>query len=440
MLGGTYHPVDQDLFLRFFRTGHILGAVAVAVYWGPKGPQQRSITFSGDIGPCAEDSEHLPFLRFRQHPVACDYAVVESTYGGRKRSAEETDPESRREQLSKLIDRTIDGKGTLILPSFALGRTQDVLFDLHWIVAQNPAKYGCVKYYLDAPTARRIHEVLLPALERTETNGRNGKVRPLWLGKQMFRVFGLEDANPDHVQRVLDIAATTLGISREGAKSRASIGNDIAQAWRPILTIVKDRDELLTEGLAQPCVLVTGSGSCDGGPAQKWLPELLGSPGTTVAMTGYCPPSSVSGQLYALRTTPLGERERHMGHISWASSSSYPIAEIRASIEKLNGYSAHADQEGLLDWLFWLFKERWNASGRTIFIQHGEDTQRTLLMDATKQRASDLGLETSVILPTPTPLWFDLDKGEYEVDRQAEKTALLEKIARLQNELCLLAD
>jgi metallo-beta-lactamase family protein len=74
------------VFLQFFRTSHILGAVSVRLSWGPKGPSQRSIMFSGDLGTNIDGHERFLFLRHLMAPQPSTYAVVESTYGGRART------------------------------------------------------------------------------------------------------------------------------------------------------------------------------------------------------------------------------------------------------------------------------------------------------------------------------------------------------------------
>jgi len=434
LLGDSFHPVDTDLFLRFFRSGHILGAVSVAVYWGERGPGQRSIVFSGDLGPCTEDSENLPFLRFRMHPVACDYAVIESTYGSTVRDAAESGVDARRARLRALLDHTVSGQRTLVLPGFALGRTQDILFDLHWVVAEEPQRYRGLQFYIDAPTAARMHRPMLTALERTESNGANGKVRPLWLGKQLFRWLGLEDSNPAHVAKVLDIVAMTLGVPRKPAAAPEA-GNAVARAWRPLMRPVTDRKALLGSGLPEPAVLVTGSGTCDGGAAASWLPALLQSDKTTVALTGYCAPTSVGGQLLALKATPPTERARHRGTLTWADGRTLPVARVRASTDRLHGYSAHADQTGLVDWLFWNFRDRWHASGRTVFVQHGEDHARRLLVRAVHERAEELGMAVHAVTPDAGTGWYDLDAGGEAVVAATKAASLRAELRRLQMEL-----
>lgn len=436
LLGGTFHPMDQDLFLRFFRTGHVVGAVAVAVHWGKPGPQQRSIVFSGDLGPAAEDEEQLPFLRFRMHPQPCDYAVIESTYGATVRDPATDGIAARHAALRGLLDRTMAQQGALVLPAFALGRTQDILFDLHWIAAADPQRYRDLQFICDAPSAQRMHAPMLEALARTETNGGNGKVRPLWLGKQLFRWLELDDKDPLHVARLLDIIAMTLGLDTSGAP--AAVGNTIARNWRPLMRRIGKRKQELAQGLPTPCVLVTGSGTCDGGPAASWLPLLLDRDTTTVAMTGYCAPASVGGQLFALRTTPPAERARHTGVLAWPDGKEIAIAAIRATIDRVPGYSAHADQAGLLDWLFWNFRDGWHATAGTVFVQHGDDGARAALVQAIDRRAAELGRKVTAIAPAAPDAWFDLDAGGKAIAADSRRADLQLQLERLQRALGLL--
>lgn len=438
LLGGSFHPVDQDLFLRFFRTGHVVGAISVAVHWGPKGPEQRSIVFSGDLGPASEDDEQLPFLRFRMHPQPCDYAVIESTYGATVRDPEANSMAARHAALCALLDRTLAEGGALVLPAFALGRTQDILFDLHWIVASEPERYQGLHFLVDAPGAQRMHAPMLEAFGRTETNGGGGKVRPLWLGKQMARWLALDDKDPVHVARLLDIIAMTLGLER-APTAPATPGNEIARNWRPLMQPVRQRRQMLEQGLPGPCVLVTGSGTCDGGPAAAWLPRLLGAATTTVALTGHCTPGSVGGQLFALRDTPPSQRMRHQGSIDWPDGASMPIAAMHASITRIAGYSAHADQAGLLDWLFWNFRDNWRATAGTVFVQHGEDGARAALQAAIGGRAGALGMDVNAIAPDCASTWFDLDAGGAAIQADARRAEIERQMQELQRALGELA-
>ena len=433
MFFGKLHPLDQDLFVSFYRSGHIVGAVSAVIHWGPpKSVEQRSIAFSGDLGPNQEDLEELPFLRHRMGVPSCEFAVVESTYGSKVRNHDECTAMTRRDQLRRLMDQCLRTGGVLGISAFSLGRTQDVLFDLHWIVAEDPDRYGSMPVFLDSPTARKLHGVILTALERTECNGRKGKVRPLWLGKQMFRWFDLDGTDPEHTARVLEICKMTLGHCESAKPSHKSLGNDISRSWRSVVRPPASRaevDEVIARG---PAVLVFSSGTCDGGPVAHWLPKLLGNARNTIALSGYCHPSTVGGKLLALTNVPKSERRRLSGNLTWHPDASFELAEVRAGVTALQGYSAHADQQGLMKWISddTRIAQRKPLS-RGIFIQHGTDVNRHALCDAINARAADInGLNMHVALPDAESV-FDLDKGGEKVIVEDQLLDLDRQIAQL---------
>lgn len=417
---GHFHPVSEDLFLRFYRSGHIAGAVSVAVHWGPPGtPDQRSIIFSGDLGPNVEDVETLPFLRHRMGVPRHNFAVVESTYGGRIREVESASPENRRARLAALLDRTLETQGTLVIPAFALGRTQDILFDIHWLWAESPQKYARVPVFLDSPSARKINCIAMKALERTETNGRKAKVRPLWLGKQMFRWFGLNPDCTEDVNRLLQICALTLGQASSTASEHPQRGSVLARSWGSVVRPPMPRESVSAELEAGPAVLIVSSGTCDGGPAAYWLPKLLADDRNAVALAGFCSPATVGGRLLNISNLPELERTRLSGELRWAESSMFPEADVRASITQLEGYSAHADQTGLLGWLFGRFDGENVPAGELTFIQHGNDHARKELAKAIEERSVQLTLPMRTSLPSEDDI-FDLELEGQAFDAEAE--------------------
>lgn len=434
-LFGHFHPLDTNLFLRFFRSGHVIGAVSVAIHWGAPGPDQRSIAFSGDLGPNVEDHEGLPFLRHRMYAGSNDFAVIESTYGGTVRTTQQSDPAHRRAQLRSLLDQTVSRSGSLIIPAFALGRVQDVLFDLHWIVAECPDRYKGVEFHIDAPSARRMNGVVLEALRRTENNGKNGKVRPLWLGKQMFRWFELDDKDTAHVQTVLDICHMTLQAEAGEAVTRPACGNAVARAWRPLFRSIANRRQHASNDSVRASVYVVSSGTCDGGPAAWWLPKLITSPNNTVALAGYCSASTVGGQLLSLAQVSPEERRRLTGSLAWPGGTAIPLAEIAADIVALSGYSAHADQTGLIDWMLNHHKDELRLVGKAVFIQHGGDLQREGLAKAIEAKAAMEGVAVRAMTPSDPSLWFDLGKDASEISDEACLREMEDEIARLSREI-----
>ena len=433
---GKPHPVATDLFLRFYRSSHVIGATSVAVYWGPIGDGQRKIIFSGDLGTNLEDRENMPYLRHVMRGAACNFAVLESTYGGRIRNAGVTDAQSRHDRLRELLDRTLAEQGTLILPAFSLGRTQDVIFDLHWVVANDPGRYGNIDFILDSPTAQKIAPVVLKALQRTESNGK-GKVRHLWLGKQMYEWFGLDDRIPEDIHRLLEICRLSLCGSVDEKTTPSERGNMIARSWRSIFRVMEKGKVRKLAPTSKATVLVVSSGSCDGGPSAEWIPDLLRSPRSTIALTGYCAQDSVGGQLLALAASSPSERMRHTGSINWPDRGrSVPIAKIAAQIARLEGYSAHADQVGLVNWL--LGADPTCPHGpvaQTVFLQHGNDQERTALKTAITERATVAGVQIDVSSPADSSRWIDLDAGLNSQPVRKDKAQIRQEIARLEAEL-----
>ena len=389
LLGGALHPVGDDLFINFYRTSHIIGAVAIGVYWGDfKAGKQKKIIFSGDLGVCNEDSEHLPLLRHIMKPHEFDYAVIESTYGGKVRSTEEQTVEYRWNQIKNLCDQVAENKSRALLPSFSLGRAQDLLFDLHWVLNSNPKQYSNITVVLDSPTANKLTPIILQALERTEVTGKSfKKARPLWLGKQIFRWFELDDTDPNQVDRLIDIVRVTLGEEPKFSEYAGLFGNQIAKSWTSKVRVISERSQRTQIPENDPQIIIASSGSCDGGAVTHWLPTSVRSSHSLICLTGFSGPSSVAGQLSQLQGVEQSERRRLRGSIQIESANlDIPIREISCELTTLNGYSGHADQTGLLNWLFWSFKGESKRTAPWIFIQHGNDNERKALEKAIHER------------------------------------------------------
>lgn len=432
---GSHLPVDTDLFLQFLRTGHIVGAVSVVVSWGSPGPEQRSIHFSGDIGPGQENHETLPLTRFPMHTsIPSNYAVVESTYGAVVRNPHQHSEDQRRSSLRQLLDETLESNGTLVIPAFSIARTQDLMFDLHWLVAEADGQYDKLTFLLDSPLASKVNPVFADAFTRTERTYK-GKVRPRWLGKQFYCSLDLDDKNPYDIIAGQNIIRMTLNGMEHFASESSPRGNHIAWNWRPIFSSATEAKRLRKGTLDGPTVIVTSSGTCEGGPVVQWLSRLLKTESTTVAMTGYCAANTVGGQLFAIAHVPLSERPRDAGFITLANQTSIKTADIRAKICKINGYSAHADQNDLLNWLVWERDGNFNLAGHEVFVQHGEDRQRQSLAEALTKRAHSKDLTVQTYLPEDPLRWWSLEEKSNVIDLEAERARIETEIQILQSQL-----
>lgn len=432
---GSYLPVDTDLFVQFLRTGHIVGAVSVVVSWGAPGPDQRSIHFSGDIGPGQENHETLPLIRFPMHTsIPSNYAVVESTYGAVVRNPHQHREDQRRSSLRQLLDETLKSNGTLVIPAFSIARTQDLMFDLHWLVAEADSQYDKLTFLLDAPLASKVNPVFADAFTRTERTHK-GKVRPRWLGKQFYRSLNLDDKNPHDIIAGQNIIRMTLNGGADLASESNPRGNHIACSWQPIFSSATETKQLRKATLDGPTVIVTSSGTCEGGPVVQWLSRLLKTESTTVAMTGYCASNTVGGQLLAIAHVPLSERLRDTDLITLTNQTSIKTADIRAKICKINGYSAHADQNDLLNWLVWERDGNFYLAGSEVFVQHGEDRQRQSLAEALTNRAHSKGLTVRTCLPDDPLRWWSLEEKSNVIDLEAERARIETEIQILQSQL-----
>lgn len=322
------------------------------------------------------------------------------------------------------------------------------MFDLHRVVAEDPERYGSIEFYLDSPSALAVGQITLDALRETQTtkpkDKDKGKVRPLWLGKQLFRELDLNDKDPDHVTCALAICEMTFQVQRTTPKA-IGVGNKVARRWRPIFRPLGNRDVLIRQENPTPRVVLMSSGTCDGGAAAHWLPELTQSERNIVALSGYCAPTTVGGQLLEIMHAPLDQRQLHCGEIVWREMDgetiqSVPLSSVKAQIRKLEGYSAHGDQSNLVDWLFENHrgKEK-QAIGQTVFLQHGANPQRRALEGALAQRAADWELDIDFITPDDPTAWYDLERPGKTLHQDARRVELEDQIRRLQTALASLA-
>ncbi len=432
---GQFCPVGTNLWLRFYRTGHILGATAVTVISGPR-PRpgevsaQRSITFSGDLGDNAESNEHAPLMRFRMGPALTDYAVVESTYGGTVRAPEQRDQARRLERLHEALTTALgERRGPVIMPAFAVGRTQDLLFDLHLLFAQHPDTYSGVPVILDGPMAMNVSRVYAAALGRTVTH-RSGKVRLAWLAKALFDTLGLRRDVAEDEAIVLDALREMLRADHVPTEPRPGV----LANWRRIWTCPEERS--VPDG---PSIVVTGGGMCDGGPVQFYLRALLDDPKATLLLTGYASPASLAGRLQCLASLGREDRARQEGSLD-VMGDAVPLSDVQLHIGILSGYSAHADQAGLLDWLFGTLPDAMAPTpiAKTVFVTHGDPSPRRALAQAIERRAVELGGQVRTELPSVDHGWFDLDSGDWLADERDEVALLRAQVEALQRRLAAL--
>ncbi len=261
----------------FFNAGHVLGSSIIKVTVAEDG-QKRVVLFTGDIGrpdrPIVEDP-----ASFEQ----ADYVVIESTYGDRVHEP----TENIKNAVARTINAAIEKGGKIIIPSFALERSQEVLYYLNDLMLNN--KIPQIKVFLDSPMAARITTVF--------------KHHPEMFDKEMKEFIKNHESPFEFAQ--LDIVQST-----EESKSLNT--------------------------LPGPFIIIAGSGMCTGGRVKHHLVNNISDPKNTIIFVGY----QAVGTL-GRRIVDGQEKVRILG-------AEY---EVKADIVKINGFSAHADKEELLKWL-----------------------------------------------------------------------------------------
>ncbi len=268
----------------FFDAGHLLGSASIRITVTENGQPHR-IVFSGDVG-----APDRPLLRNPCVPDAADTLIIESTYGDRSRGSA---PEGRRgdteQRLADIISSTLSGGGNVVIPSFAVGRTQELLYMLRRIKEEKRTAID-FPVYLDSPLAieaTHIYHDTLRSYFDGETN------------------------------ELLDRGVNPIGF--DGLH----------------LTVTSDESRQINTD-PTPKVIISASGMCEAGRIRHHLKHNLWRPECTVLFVGYQVEGTLGRKLLegAKYVNLFGEEVR-----------------VSASVRKLEGISAHADADGLLAWI-----------------------------------------------------------------------------------------
>ncbi len=261
----------------FYDAGHVLGSSVIRVKVRQDG-EERIILFSGDIGR-------------PDRPIVCDptifdkadYVLIESTYGNRVHK----EVRDVKDAIGEVINKTRRAGGNIIVPSFALERSQEVLYYINELLQEGAI--GRLKIFLDSPMASRITQVFKKHPELFDKEMRES-VRN---HESLFDLPGLEMAGTVEESKAIDDAKGTV-------------------------------------------MVIAGSGMCTGGRVKYHLVNNIGRPESTVMFVGYQAVGTLGRSLVdgAEKVRILGERYR-----------------VKAKIVRINGFSSHADRDELLEWL-----------------------------------------------------------------------------------------
>lgn len=272
--------IGEGLKIRFIDAGHLLGSSSIEVWISEDGIEKK-LVFSGDIG-----NVNQPLIRDPQYPDSADYVIMESTYGDRSHDT----PPDYAKALTEVIQRTFDRGGNVVIPSFAVGRTQEMLYFIRQIKQEKMVSgHEDFEVWVDSPLA----------IEATN----------------IFR---------EHMWSDYDEEA--IALIQQGINPIGFTGLKTA--------VTSDESKAINENMT-PKIILSASGMCDAGRIKHHLKHNLWRAESTVLFVGYQAAGTLGRALLEGVTNVklFGEE-----------------IEVRAEICRLPGVSGHADNNGLLRW------------------------------------------------------------------------------------------
>ncbi len=276
---GMEHEVAQGVHATLLDAGHILGSAIVRMRIArPGGGRDTIIVFSGDLG-----HPGTPIIRDPTPVADADFVVSESTYGGREHGPADQSIAA----LATAVRETAQRRGVLLIPSFAIGRTQELVWELDRLVTDG--RIPELPLYLDSPMAQHASAIY--------------RAHP--------------EAYDEETASLLRAHESPLDYPGQHVVQNVQESERIAKA-------------------SPPYIIIASSGMLTGGRSVRHAQRLLGDPKATILFVGYQGEGTLGGHLVrGVRSARVGGREM----------------PIRATIRSLDGFSAHADEPELLEWL-----------------------------------------------------------------------------------------
>ena len=297
---GTTLQIADGVKVRFVDAGHLLGSASVEM-WLTEGDDTRKVVFSGDIG-----NRDQPIIRDPQYIRDADYVLTESTYGDRLHDMDK-DPDYTAD-LAAIIDETLGNGGNVIIPSFAVGRTQELLYFIREIKDKGMVKSDPdFPVYIDSPLAKKATTIFTGDLRGYLDEAALELVQD---GTHMFNFTNLRMTETSEESKMLNMDPT-------------------------------------------PKVIISASGMCDAGRIRHHLKHNLWRPECTVVFVGYQGEGTLGRALLeGVKSVKLFGEE---------------IA-VHAQIVNFQGLSSHADRNHLLSWIQAIQAPK----PQHVFVVHGD--------------------------------------------------------------------
>ncbi|MBR3249787.1 MAG: MBL fold metallo-hydrolase [Clostridia bacterium] len=307
------YDIDENIHVRFNDAGHMLGSAIIEV-WIKEDGEEKKVVFTGDLG-----NNDIPLLDSPTMIDKTDYLVMESTYGSRLHVQDQ----NKAEKFLNIVADTLDKNGTVIIPSFAVGRTQEILYEINNLKEQHK----------EDEEFQRKYEKIMKA--------------------------------PVYVDSPLAISATevfkeNMNLFDEETQKLIASGDNPLEFPDLKFTLTADDSKALNEN-PEPCIIISASGMCEVGRIKHHLKHNLWDPSNTILFVGYQAPGTLGHKIVngAKMVKIFGEE----------------IA-VNARIEYIEGYSGHADQEWLMNFIYSFIEKP-----KHIFLVHGEEESQEVLKD-----------------------------------------------------------
>lgn len=302
--------VSENIYVRFNDAGHMLGSSTIEI-WAKEDGKETKVVFSGDLG-----NNDIPLLSEPTMIDNCDYLVMESTYGSRLHIRND----QKAELFLKIVSETIDNGGTVVIPSFAVGRTQEILYEIN-------------------------------------------KIKENRHDEEFLREYRTLMKVPVYVDSPLAISATqvfkeNMDLFEDEVKEEMERGNNPLEFPGLKFTQTADESKALNES-DEPSIIISASGMCDVGRIKHHLKHNIWNPKSTILFVGYQAPGTLGYEIVngAKKVTIFGEE-----------------FAVNARIEYIEGYSGHADQEWLMNFVYSFYNKP-----KHIFLVHGEEESQEVL-------------------------------------------------------------
>ncbi len=363
--------IDDNISIRFNDAGHMLGSAIVEI-WAIENGKTIKTVFTGDLG-----NNDLPLLDSPTMISNADYLVMESTYGNRLHMKND----DKAKIFLDVVAETLDNGGRVVIPSFAVGRTQEILYELDRLKDE---------YSQDEEFARKYEKIMNV---------------------------------PVYVDSPLAISATevfkkNMDLFEDEIKEKIKRGDNPLEFRGLQFTQTAEESKALNQDFT-PAIILSASGMCDVGRIKHHLKHNLWNPNSTILFVGYQAPGTLGRKLVdgAEKVKIFGEE----------------IA-VNARIEYIEGYSGHADQTWLLNFVY-----SFTNPPKHIFLVHGEPDGQDVLKKKIEETSEckvtipDFGDTYELIGDSPILLEETREIELYK--KEFRRLDLLDKIEELKDSI-----